>query len=134
MSAVIDLIKSSLDYIGSNGRKEEEIDHAENMLRTHFAEDYRSYLKEIGLACLDGHELTGLTKISRLNVVSVTQERRKQFGKMVASWYVIEEIGVDGIIIWQSPDGTVYETYPNAEAKRLASSLLNYIKLYTSSC
>ena len=53
---------------------------------------------------------------------------------MVASWYVIEEIGVDGIIIWQSPDGTVYETYPNAEAKRLASSLLNYIKLYTSSC
>ena len=38
MSAVIDLIKSSLDYIGSNGRKEEEIDHAENMLRTHFAE------------------------------------------------------------------------------------------------
>ena len=120
MSAVIDLIKSSLDYIGSNGRKEEEIDHAENMLRTHFAEDYRSYLKEIGLACFDGHELTGLTKISRLNVV--------------ASWYVIEEIGVDGIIIWQSPDGTVYETYPNAEAKRLASSLLNYIKLYTSSC
>ena len=123
-----------MDYIGNNGLKEQEIDNADNMIITHFAEDYRSYLKEIGLACFDGHELTGLTKISRLNVVSVTQERRKQFGKMVASWYVIEEIGVDGIIIWQSPDGTVYETYPNAEAKRLASSLLNYIKLYTSSC
>lgn len=56
-----EIIKTKPDYIGANGRTDTEIEKAENELGITFAEDYREYLREIGLACFDGHELTGLT-------------------------------------------------------------------------
>lgn len=127
MANIIEVLKSMPDYIGSDGRTEEEIDKAEKVLGISFAKDYREYLKEIGLACFDGHELTGLTKTDRLNVVSVTKEQREQIGKVASSWYVIEEAGIDGIIIWQGSDGTVYETAPNSKSKMIAKSLAEYI-------
>lgn len=81
-------IKLMPDYIGSNGRSEEEIEQAEMALRVSFAKDYRLYLEEIGLAFFDGHELTGLTNTARLNVIDVTKEYREELGNMVSSWYV----------------------------------------------
>lgn len=124
---LVGTIKLMPDYIGSDGRTEEEIDKAEKMLDIFFAKDYREYLKEIGLACFDGHEFTGLTKTDRLNVVSVTKEQREQIGKVASSWYVIEEAGIDGIVVWQGSDGTVYETAPNSKSKEIAKSLVEYI-------
>lgn len=115
------------DYIGSTGRSEEEIEQAEIALGVSFAKDYREYLEEIGLACFDGHELTGLTNTARLNVIDVTKEYREQLGNNVSSWYVIEEVGMDGIIIWQSFDGIVYATTPNSKAVKIAESLLEYV-------
>jgi len=120
-------IKLMPDYIGSNGRSEEEIEQAEMALRVSFAKDYRLYLEEIGLACFDGHELTGLTNTARLNVIDVTKEYREELGNMVSSWYVVEEVGLDGIVIWQSFDGAVYATIPNSKAIKIADSLFEYI-------
>lgn len=128
MSIIVDTIKSMPDYIGSNGRTDEEIKQAEKELGVSFAKDYRKYLEAIGLACFDGRELTGLTKTSRLDVVSVTKEQRGKFGKSASSWYVVEEANIYGIVIWQSSDGTVYEAAPNSKAKKIADSLAEYIK------
>lgn len=122
-----EVIKLMPDYIGSNGRSEEEIKDAEIALGVSFANDYRKYLEEIGLACFDGHELTGLTKTARLNVIDVTQEYREELGNMVSSWYVVEEVGLDGIIIWQSSDGAVYATMSNSKSLKIAESLVEYI-------
>ena len=123
----VEAIKILPDYIGSNGRPENVIADAENKLGVTFAADYREYLKEIGLACFDGHELTGLTKTARLDVVSVTQEQREQTDSIDPSWYVVEEAGIDGIVIWQSADGSIYATAPNTTAKKIASSLSEYV-------
>ena len=120
-------IKSFPDYIGAAGRSEEEITEAEKVLGLSFATDYRAYLKEVGLACFDGHELTGLTKTDRLNVVTVTKEQRSYWSKIAESWYVVEEAYIDGIVIWQSSDGTVYQTMPDSECKPIAKNLLEYI-------
>lgn len=128
MSIIVDAIKSMPDYIGSNGRTDEEIKQAEKELGVSFAKDYRKYLEAIGLACFDGRELTGLTKTARLDVVSVTKEQREKFGKSTSSWYVVEEANIYGIVIWQSSDGTVYEAAPNSKAKKIADSLAEYIK------
>lgn len=127
MINIVDTLKDIPGYIGSNGRTEEEISEAERKLGIPFAKDYRVYLKEIGLACFDGHEFTGLTKTARLNVVSVTKEQRQYFDKAALLWYVIEEVGIDGIIIWQSSNGTVYAIAPNSGAKKIANSLSEYI-------
>ena len=127
MGNIIDVLKGMPDYIGSNGRNEDEISRAEKALGISFAKDYRKYLAEIGLACFDGHELTGLTKTARLNVVTVTKEMREQFGDFTMSWYVVEETNIYGIVTWQSSDGTVYEAAPNSKAKKIANSLSEYI-------
>lgn len=124
---IVDVLKDMPGYIGSNGRTEEEIFEAERELGTLFAKDYCAYLKEIGLACFDGHEFTGLTKTARLNVVSVTKEQREYFDRATSSLYVIEEVGIDGIIIWQNSNGTVYAATPNSKAKKIADSLSEYI-------
>ena len=126
MKNIVDLIKSMPDYIGSNGRSEEEIANAENEIGITFADDYREYLKKIGLACFDGHELTGLTKTERLSVVSVTMEQRKLFGESALTWYVVEEADIDGIVIWQASDGAVYVAAPWVNAEKVADSLYDY--------
>ena len=127
MVNIVDVLKGMPDYIGANGRSEEEILHAEKALGISFAEDYREYLAKIGLACFDGHELTGLTNTARLDVVSLTKEKREQFGDFVSSRYVVEETNIYGIVIWQDSTATVYETAPNSKAKKIANSLSEYI-------
>jgi hypothetical protein len=126
-------IKLMPSYIGSKGRSEEEIKQAEKVLDIYFAKDYRKYLEEIGLACFDGHEFTGLTDTTRLNVMEVTKEYREQLGDEVSSWYVIEEVGMDGIIIWQTPDGIIYGTTPSSKTVKIADSLFEYIFKRTNS-
>lgn len=126
MKNIIDVLRSMPDFIGSNGRSKEEIELAETMLEVAFARDYRDYLEEIGLACFDGHELTGLTKTDRLNVVTVTMEQRERFGKIASTWYVIEEANIYGIVIWQDTEGFVYEAASNAKVKKVADSLSEY--------
>lgn len=123
----VEIIKMRPDYIGANGRTEAEIVEAENELGITFAGDYREYLREIGLAFFDSHELTGLTNTVRLNVVSVTKEQQKQLAEIHTSWYVVEEAGIDGIVIWQDADGIVYKTAPNSKAEKIANSLAEYI-------
>lgn len=127
MNNIINILKAMPDYIGSNGRTDDEIQQAEKTLGVSFSEDYRNYLKEIGLACFDGRELTGLTQTKRLDVVSITKEKREQFGILTSSWYVVEETNIFGIVIWQSSDGSIYETAPNSKAKKIASSFAEYI-------
>lgn len=115
------------DYIGGIGRTDEEIESAEKQLGVRFALDFRCYLKGIGLVSFDGHELTGICKSTRLNVVDVTLAQRERFSE-AGSWYVIEEANIDGIIIWQSSSGDIYQTAPGRKAQKIYSSLAEYVK------
>ena len=128
METIVDTLKSIPDYIGSNGRAEENIWEAESFLGVSFAADYRQYLKMIGLASFDGHELTGLTNISRLDVVTVTKEQRAINTNIPESWYVVEETNIDGIIIWQNELGHMYQTSPSGIPQKNAHSQLEYIR------
>lgn len=127
MTSVLDALRSAPDFIGGNGRPEEEIQAAEQVLGLSFAPDYREYLRTFGLACFDGHELTGICKASRLNVVDVTLEERKHF-PAASGWYVVEQANIDGIVIWQSPDGEIYQTTPGHPPRKLCYSLTEYIQ------
>ena len=93
-----------------------------------FAADYREYVSAFGAASYCEHELTGICKSARLNVVDVTQDER-QYNSVPADWYVIEEANIDGIVIWQATDGTVYRTRPGCKADKICDSLKEYISL-----
>ena len=114
-----------LDCLG--GVTQEEIEAAEKELNLKFAKDYRMYLAEFGLASAGGHEFTGIVKSPRLSVISVTTKIGKKIKDMPPKAYVVEELNIDGIVILQTSDGTVYEGAPNRKVKKIASSLSEYI-------
>ena len=123
-----ELLRQMPDFIGGKGGDEETIIAYENALGTRFAPDYREYLKEIGLACFDGKELTGISKTSRLNVVDVTKEEREMNDGIPADFYVIEETCYDGIVIWQASNGFVFKTTPNTKPQKVGRSLADFYR------
>ena len=126
MSDIIEILKNAPEYIGGNGRTDTEIENAEKQLGIKFSSDYRCYLKDIGLACFDGRELTGICKATRLNVVDVTLLQRQRVPD-ACSWYVVEETGIDGGVIWQAPAGDIYQTAPGTKTRKVFGSLVDYI-------
>ena len=124
---IVALIKSMPDYIGSSGREEDSIKKSEMQLGVRFATDYRAYLKEVGLACFDGRELTGITSTKRLDVVSVTKEKRISVSDIPNELYVVEDTNIDGIVIWQSQTGEIYRSVPNRGVEKIYNSLYEYI-------
>ena len=128
MKNIIEILKSYPDYIGANGCVEDEINEAERTLLLSFSKEYRAYLREIGLACFNGHEFTGITKNNRLNVVTVTEEQRNNDANVPAEWYVVEEMNMDGLCVWQDKRGHIYLKSPTTKPKKIANSLLEYIE------
>lgn len=67
----------SLEFFLCQGAaKEEEINEAENQLGVRFSEDYRAYLLNYGEVSFGSHELTGICRSERINVVNVTEEAK----------------------------------------------------------
>ena len=126
MNTILDVLHNAPDFIGGKGCGDVAISDAEQAMGIRFALDYRVYLQKIGLACFDGHELTGICKASRLNVVDVTLDERKRCPD-AADWYVVEQANVDGIVIWQASSGEVYQTIPGVSARKICNSLTEYV-------
>lgn len=127
MNSVLDALRNAPDFIGGSGCGEDAIRTAEQALGLSFAPDYREYLRAFGLACFDGHELTGICKASRLNVVDVTLEERTHF-PAASGWYVVEQANIDGVVIWQAPDGEIYQTMPGQPPRKLCDLLTGYVQ------
>ena len=130
MNDIIKTLKYAPDFIGGTGRTDVEIERVQKELGIDFATDYKTYLKEIGLACFDGHELTGICQDPRLDVVHVTKDQREN-NPEAPNCYVIEEANIDGIVIWQDFSGKIYMTVENSSPKLIADSLSAYIQKYS---
>ena len=127
MRNFLETLKSYDDFVCLNGAEDEAIKEAEEALNLHFAPEYKAYLKEFGAASADGHEFTGLVDSERLNVVKVTLHARSQCLSVPQDFYVVEEIQIDKIRIWQSADGSVYETVDGSSPEKTYGSLAEYI-------
>ena len=127
MSAITDAFASRTFFLHSKGVSPEQISQAERELGLLFSGEYREYLSLYGIAAFDGHELTGITSSDRLNVVSVTSKAKKRYPDLPANLYVIEELGVEELIIWQSTDGKIFGCAPNYKLEKICDSLRDYI-------
>ena len=122
------LLNSEPDLITGKGASEEQIEKAEEALKVSFADDYKEYLRMYGAIMINGHELTGISKAEHMDVVSVTQEGRKyDLPEDTEKMYVIEDLGIDGILIWQDSEGKIYEIQ-NGRKKKIGESLEEYLK------
>ena len=127
MADIVKLLQKQSDFYAMKGVSEEDIRAAEQELGLRFATDYRKYVAAYGVASYAGHELTGICKSRRLNVADVTAEERNSTD-VPADWYVLEQANIDGIVIWQATNGTIYQTAPNAKAKRICGSMAEYVE------
>lgn len=129
MTDIVNLMQKQPDFYAMKGASVEEISRAEKELTLRFADDYRRYVAAFGVASYSGHELTGVCKSKRLNVVNVTLEERSKNAGIPSDWYVIEQANIDGIVIWQTMTGEVYQSMPNATPKKLCNSLCEFVHM-----
>lgn len=129
MKNIVETLKSKPLLLTSTSASDKEISDAETKLSVSFSEEYKQYLATVGFAIFEGHELTGICKAKRLNVVDVTSMERELSPYVPFDWYVIEQLNIDGIVIWQSSAGEVYQTSPNVEPVKLCNSMAEYINL-----
>ena len=129
MADFISTFSSLPDFHALAGASEEQIAQAERALSLRFAVDYRQYVRAFGAVSAAGHELTGICASKRLNVVEVTLSARAVQPAVPQDWYVLEEANIDGIVIWQSGAGEVFQTQPDAEPVKLAASIREYLSM-----
>ena len=127
MDSLIEYIHSLPGLQWTGGVTEDEIRDAESILNLSFAEDFKVYLSEFGQISANGIELTGLSDRKFTSVVNLTQNERELLS-IPTNHYVIEDIGVDGLIYTQDNTGSVYLILPNRPITKVSANLVQYIK------
>ena len=101
---------------------EEYIKSRKNLKRVFLLVDYRHKPSEDDLLMFNFMKYYNL---------DVTIEERSRNQSVPATWYVIEQANMDGIVIWQSPKGEIYQTSPNSSYKKICNSLSDYLSATT---
>lgn len=128
MMNIIDALKNAKQFYSGAAILDDEIEAAERELGLQFAVEYKDYLREYGFASYYGHELTGICKSPRLNVVKVTQEARDSYQFIDEEMYVVEDTGYEGILILQNRKGTIFQLEPNTKPSKIYPSLAAYVQ------
>ena len=128
MATIVQTINSLPKLLKMTPAESKDITEAELKLRVSFAGEYKDYVLAFGAILADGIELTGIAKSEHRDVVSVTNMARKLNPDVPKTMYVVEDTGVDGIVVWQDKSGAIYQTSPNAEPKEIAKTLTEYIE------
>jgi hypothetical protein len=127
MSNIIETINSLENLLALKPASEEDVENIEIELALPLAEEYKEYLLEFGAIMADDIELTGFAKSKNRDVVQVTKREWAANNRIKHNLYVVESLGIEGIIIWQDGSGKVYESRPNYGATKIADSLAEYL-------
>lgn len=116
------------DFVSMDGASNDEIRKAQQELSVVFAEDYKEYLKEFGVASANGHDVTGIVKSKRLNVVEATKNAKLKNPNIPKELYLIEDVGIDQILTWQDAQGKLYQTAGVNAPTLLPKSFVEYVQ------
>lgn len=128
MSKIIDVVNKLPELIPTGAADGESIKSAEKELKLKFADEYKEYLGKFGSVLAEDVEITGIAKSKNRNVVAVTLREWELNPLVEHSLYVVENLAIDGIIIWQDEFGCIYQSTPNNQPKKIADSLADYIE------
>lgn len=128
MESFVKLLRMYDDFFAIGGADTAAVLAAEDALSLTFAKEYKQYLEDCGVASADGHEFTGIVNSPRLNVVDVTVRAKKKNANIPENLYVIEEVQIDGIVIWQAGNGKVYKSVGNGIPEEICSSIVDYLQ------
>ena len=127
MSKIIDVIDNLEDLLALKPATDEEIENVEIELALQLSDEYKEYLRKYGAILAMDIELTGIAKAKHRDVVQVTKKEWTANSKVSHKLYVVEDVAIDGIVIWQDSEGKIYESTPGSEPKEIYDSLAEYI-------
>ncbi len=126
---IIEVIESLDDMRFLTPADENAVSAAEEALGLRFADEYREYVKKYGVISSVEVELTGVTEAKRLDVVAVTERERELTEDFPEDMYVVENVGIDGILVLQNSKGEIFYIAPGRRAEKVANSLAEYIEM-----
>ncbi len=139
MNELIAAMKKMPGFLKTETVGLEIIAEAQKKLDVEFSSEFIKYLQEIGEFTATGIEFTGIFFSKSWNrivesVVDETMSERalaKEYGYLIPNdFYLIHNLGVDGILIWQNSKGEIYQTVRGASLssppKKIYGSLLEY--------
>ncbi|OCS92494.1 SMI1/KNR4 family protein [Caryophanon latum] len=106
-----------------------EVEKAEKELSVSFPEDYKELLIEYGAISVGSHEISALGVEGDLNVVELTKEEREFApNNELQEYIVIQNLGIEGLLIVLDSEGNVYE-YVNGKFKKIYKDFYSYLKM-----
>lgn len=124
---IIEIIKKTGVFTKVRPAPESDVLRAEKELGFELADEYKKYVMEYGAIRICGLELTGVTAGKIRDVAKVTKEEMEYNPNILPGMYVVEELGVDSIVILQDSSGNIYISSPRHKAKKIFNSLSEYL-------
>lgn len=126
MSMIIEKISKIKKLYHAKGCTFKQIKEAQAELGITFPEDYMDIVKEYGAISFYGTEWTGLNVDDYLNVVSVTKQEREMNSSFPSDCFVLENQGIDGLIVICNEVGEVY-SLQYSKIEKIHDSIASYL-------
>ena len=112
----------------AKGCNTRQINQAQKELDIIFPEEYIDYVKRFGAISFYGTEWMGLNVDGYLNVVNATKQERKLNESFPLDCFVVENLGIDGIVTVSDEKGIIYSIQYDKK-ERICNSLSEYLSI-----
>lgn len=126
MSSIIERIKTIDKLYHAKGCTTKQIKEAQKELGITFPDEYMDIVKEYGAISFFGTEWTGLNVDDYLNVVAVTKQEREMNSAFPADSFVLENQGIDGLLVIVNESGQVF-SLQFAKVEKIHDSISGYL-------
>lgn len=124
--SIVDEIKKIPNLYHAKGCTTSQIKDAQKALGIAFPDEFIDYVKEYGAISFYGTEWMGLDVDGYINVVDATKQERDINDDFPSDCFVLENQGIDGIIIAADEKGNVYSiSYDKKEL--IYTSIVDYL-------
>jgi SMI1 / KNR4 family. len=127
MSNVFDEINKKYKMFKTKPVNEDAIKEAETKLGRVFSDEYKKYLMQFGAISFSSTELTGLNIDKYANVVDVTLKEIELNENFPKDCIVLENVGVEGVLILINSKGVIFE-WKNNNATKIHGSMEEYLR------
>lgn len=127
MENIVDKINKIEKLFHAKGCTDEQVKTAEKKLGFSLPLEYVQYVREFGAISFYATEWTGLNVGGRINVVDVTEQERALNSNFPKDCFVLENQGIDGIIIVADTDGKVFSIHYE-EKELICKSISAYLE------
>ncbi len=128
MSTILDKIADIQPLYTGHPCTLEQLEDAQRKLGITFPNSYANLLKKYGTISFYATEWNGLNTDSYLNVVFCTLEERKRYPAFPNNMFVLENIGIDGILTLCDEKGIIY-SWQDGSCYKLSDSLSSYLDI-----